>query len=255
MTDSSGARWISGIPDRRGSRRAFTLLELIAVVTIIAVLATMLLVMVSTIRRSARQVVCAGNLRQIGMSITAYAADHRRFPPAIHDQNWTFGNLSSTGDLHGAPTAAASIFLEGYVDSPLLFYCPDSSRISPAWWCIDPTASIWTTSSTYSSKNRPGTALPADWVYSYISYCWWAGYSYAFGPTPQGIASRYLDSASTVLCSDMSFPADGAPFTGSHLGTSGGSTGGNVLYNDGRVVWVPFRAMSYRQTYFMQFYF
>lgn len=55
---------------------AFTLIELLVVISIVAVLVGMLLPVIGTVRNSARSTQCLANLRQIGMSISAYAADN-----------------------------------------------------------------------------------------------------------------------------------------------------------------------------------
>lgn len=55
---------------------AFTLVELIVVAAIIAVLASLLLPTVSLVRDSAKTVACASNLRQLGLCLLSYAADH-----------------------------------------------------------------------------------------------------------------------------------------------------------------------------------
>jgi len=68
----------------RGSRASlsgFTLIELLVVITIIALLVAVLLPSLSRARLAARQVVCASNIRQIGLPMTAYNNDHRGWYP------------------------------------------------------------------------------------------------------------------------------------------------------------------------------
>jgi prepilin-type N-terminal cleavage/methylation domain-containing protein len=60
----------------------FTLIELLTVVAIIGVLATLLMSVLSTAKRKARQSVSVGNLRQIGLAFNMYTDDHRRRPIA-----------------------------------------------------------------------------------------------------------------------------------------------------------------------------
>ena len=62
-------------------RRAFTLVELLIVVGLIAVLLSLLLPAVNRARQMAAQAGCAGNMRQIGMALTLYAQDNDGFFP------------------------------------------------------------------------------------------------------------------------------------------------------------------------------
>jgi len=66
----------------RSRSRAFTLIELLAVVAIIGVLAALVVGTVSKIRDAARRSTCASNLRQIGAAFQLYAADNRGLYPA-----------------------------------------------------------------------------------------------------------------------------------------------------------------------------
>ena len=64
------------------ARRAFTLVELLVVIGIIAVLIAILLPAINSARKSAWSAQCASNLRQIGMSMRLYLEAHKqRFPP------------------------------------------------------------------------------------------------------------------------------------------------------------------------------
>lgn len=63
-------------------RRAFTLVELLAVIAIVGVLAAILIPTVGSMRESARQSQCTSNLRQLGSSFPLYAADNGGLYPA-----------------------------------------------------------------------------------------------------------------------------------------------------------------------------
>ena len=61
--------------------RAFTLVELLVVISIIAMLMGILLPVLSRVRRSARSVVCLANVKRLAMAGTMYAQASGAFPP------------------------------------------------------------------------------------------------------------------------------------------------------------------------------
>ncbi len=71
------------------NRKAFTLIEMLVVIAIIALLAAMIVPTVSNALTNAQRTKSLSNLRQIGLGLTAYAVENRRFPdsPLYHGQD------------------------------------------------------------------------------------------------------------------------------------------------------------------------
>lgn len=67
----------------KSTTRAFTLVEILIVLAIVALLAAILFSAFDRVRSSARTASCASNLRQIGMALQLYTADNRGFYPSL----------------------------------------------------------------------------------------------------------------------------------------------------------------------------
>jgi prepilin-type N-terminal cleavage/methylation domain-containing protein/prepilin-type processing-associated H-X9-DG protein len=81
----------------RKSSAAFTLVELLVVMGIVAILLALLLSVAAGFRNAARKAACANNLRQIGYGLVAYDQEYGRLPGS--DGHKTLSDLPSFVDV------------------------------------------------------------------------------------------------------------------------------------------------------------
>lgn len=63
--------------------KAFTLIELLTVIAIVAILAAFIFPVLARAKLSAGQAACTSNLKQLGASVYLYAADHNDLTPRV----------------------------------------------------------------------------------------------------------------------------------------------------------------------------
>jgi prepilin-type N-terminal cleavage/methylation domain-containing protein len=81
------------------SSHAFTLIELLVVISIIALLAALLLPVLSRAKESGRATVCLSNLHQIGLALQLYVQDNNNRLPVMYDKSLTATNAVPTPDI------------------------------------------------------------------------------------------------------------------------------------------------------------
>jgi prepilin-type processing-associated H-X9-DG protein/prepilin-type N-terminal cleavage/methylation domain-containing protein len=142
-------------------RGAFTLVELLVVIGIIAVLIAILLPVLGKAREQARRVQCAANLRSIGVALTLYTQQTGYYPA---------GMLSL---IVSGPNGCAAVwpvrlrpFLDGQQE---MFYCPSADE--RARWTRDrPPSPLGLATAAHAGYGYEQGEPLLDAVFDYFSY-------------------------------------------------------------------------------------
>jgi prepilin-type N-terminal cleavage/methylation domain-containing protein/prepilin-type processing-associated H-X9-DG protein len=102
----------------KSSKRAFTLLELLVVVAIIALLAAILFPAFSRARENARRSSCASNVKQLALGILQYTQDYDETLPPV-----AYPDPTDTEDQISWASMTAP-----YLKSEQIFKCPSDSK-------------------------------------------------------------------------------------------------------------------------------
>lgn len=95
--------------------RAFSLLELLVSLAIVAVLVSILLPVLAQTQRLAHRAACSSNLRQLGLAWQAYMQDTEQLPQHTSEPDWAYGGARFVGpDQH--PVADAARPINAYLD-------------------------------------------------------------------------------------------------------------------------------------------
>ncbi len=142
-------------------RRAFTLVELLVVIGIIAILIALLLPAMGTAREQAKTITCMSNMRTLGTALILYTNDNKGYFPRCEPTggNTTDANLHTVKiwgwvGFYNTPGAIKYGTLYKYVNNPAIYRCPSDTELrrlrtvsmngylgsESTWWSTQPYA-------------------------------------------------------------------------------------------------------------------
>jgi len=109
---------------------AFTLIEVLVVISIISLLVAILLPALRKAKSAARQAVCMSNLRQNGVAIRSYADEFRSWLPFPTIQSWMGPPIA----MDGGRAYNQGLLFPYFNNTAISLFCPDViPNVSGAW--------------------------------------------------------------------------------------------------------------------------
>ncbi|MEX0776348.1 MAG: hypothetical protein WD042_11640 [Phycisphaeraceae bacterium] len=235
---------------------AFTIVELLVVISIIALLIAVMLPALVNARQAALATVCQTKLRQIHMASCSYGADLRLIPAGLsfrnefvagpgHAKSWYF---SVSREWTTSGSYAADNMKAGYLPfDKMLAWCPSKDRQeveNPGFWTLDITDHLWNQYAVYGVNglcfnSTPSIGRPFPQYYSngFIPLAKWEMFNKPFYMTETSEFSR------ATTKSDLDPPRDAI---GNLLRPARHQGSLNVSYVDGHVNLMPYEELGTR---------
>jgi prepilin-type N-terminal cleavage/methylation domain-containing protein len=230
----------------------FTLIELLVVIAIIAILAALLLPALSKARDKAIRILCTSNLKQWGVAVTMYAGDNREAFPANPSSDGANGFAWMAKGLNtnfypqylypNRPGAATT-----RRDKKDVLYCPtdewhrgvesDLDKVNLIGYQFLPGRD--SDPNAWPNYNSHGLA---EWVYRRK-----LGGPYRKAPVMLDKIQATGPIGNLTWFGSIGGFTEVFPFA-NHRDKAGVSVGGNLLYEDGSVLWRRFDLSRYQTT-------
>ena len=175
-------------PGRLRHRGGWTLIELIVVVSILALLTAITLAAVQRVRASAARVACANNQRQLGLAVHNYVQQTGRLPPGVVPP--------SPGEPYPYMSWLARL-LPYLGEEPLWRTATDAFAANPDFLQVPPHIGLVTPVRTFAcpADSRAGMALPVVGTQAMRAFTSYLGVEGLRSTRPDGLLFAHSGAA------------------------------------------------------------
>jgi prepilin-type N-terminal cleavage/methylation domain-containing protein len=147
----------------QADRRGFTLIELLVVIAIIAILAAILMPVLTSAQQAALRVSCTNNCKEIGTGAITYAGDNADAMPIcdlpMGDNPWETSQVCRTVGMGSSsiiqgPYGLGLLYFNDMLKNPKVFYCP---AVTTGEYSYD----------AYTAPGLPWPSIPANFGTTY----------------------------------------------------------------------------------------
>lgn len=246
--------------------KGFTLVELLVVISIIALLLAILIPALNKVKRTSQRIVCGSNMHQWSLAVGMYASDNRNFfpyngvtePPGYQPVNWDPADLKAwwpgfdlmwnsriVQNFWAKYLVKADIYLSSKKNNVL--FCPTSLAGRNA--ATNPTYAMYGGICGYNwLPGRESAKCAMDYRFAEMDYTTGNIRNSKLWVDKQRLGQY---SRSPILVDTVqSTPVNqGGWFSGSipwssHAGPGGQPEGQNFLFEDGHTVWVAWKKID-----------
>jgi len=159
-----------------GRVRAFTLIEMLVVISIVSVLLAIVVPSANMVRRRARAMVGMHRQREVGTALNLFSMDNRdRYPDSVatvgFDDQWNWSNPTKmTGNRKRSPQLhrSMSAYLKSYIPDAKVMFCPSAPKEYTHLQAVWEAGDDWDNPDTDRSSDPFGGTYCFYW--NYVGY-------------------------------------------------------------------------------------
>lgn len=254
--------------------KAFTLIELLIVISIISLLIALLLPVLSSARFAARNMLCLNNERQLSYALNTYISDSRNYAPVGLNQTKQIG-LTIPGAIPAMPVFTGvtqgwfwHFQLYPYLNTYQPFICPESNRSvsnlltqpsgGRAWYTHNWHGFVYGMNGRLGGRESYGSDNSSGWAVKRMAKWVHPAKTAAFGDVRNNFSATFKPVGDARISAYQTYPYgidNASELTLEQSSHRHPNDSSNIIFADGHAQTIPLDFIAKELTYpFASFY-